>query len=97
MPNPRPVNHRYPGYRAARPARIEGLEFKFAMSCRIDRVVGGEDRVALRLIGRIEAENLDTLREVLGPKKCRVVIDLGEVVLVDREAMNFLPLAKTTE
>ena len=60
------------------------------MSCRIDRVVDGEDSVVLRVSGRIEAENVDTLREVLGREKRGVVIDLREVVLVDREAVKFL-------
>ncbi|MGA8594882.1 MAG: hypothetical protein WB676_09075 [Bryobacteraceae bacterium] len=59
------------------------------MSCRIDRAVDGEDRVVLRVSGRIEAENLDTLREVLRREKHGVVIDLREVVLVDREVVKF--------
>ncbi len=67
------------------------------MSRRIDRVVHGEDRVVLRVSGRIEAGNLDTLREVLGREKRGVVIDLREVVLVDREVVKFLPSAITTE
>lgn len=39
---------------------------------------------------RIEAENVDMFRELLGPEKGRVVIDLREVILVDREVVSFL-------
>lgn len=60
------------------------------MSCRIDRVLGGEDRVILRVSGRIQAENVDTLRELLRREKGGVAIDLEEVILVDREAVMLL-------
>ena len=64
------------------------------MSCRIDRVVDREDRVVLRVSGRIEAENVDTLREVLAQEKSGVVIDLREVVLVDRDVVSFLAVSE---
>jgi anti-anti-sigma regulatory factor len=60
------------------------------MSCRIDRVLDGEDRVILRVSGRIQAENVDTLRELLQREKGGVAIDLEEVILVDREAVMLL-------
>ena len=67
------------------------------MSCRIDRVVSGEDVVVFRLSGRIDAEYVDTLRELVERERGRVAIDLKEVVLVDREAVRLLPSAKSTE
>ena len=64
------------------------------MSFRIDRFTGGQDVVILRVSGRIHAENVDTLRDVLGRQNGRVAIDLEEVALVDREAVAFLALSE---
>ena len=51
--------------------------------------------VVLRVSGRIRAENVDTLRELLGREKAGVAIDLKEVTLVDRDAVAFLALSET--
>jgi hypothetical protein len=64
------------------------------MNCRIDRVVSGEHLVVLRVSGRIHAEHVDTLRELLGREKDEVAIDLKEVILVDREAVRLLALSE---
>jgi len=64
------------------------------MSCRIDRIVSGEDLVVLRVSGRIRGEHVDTLRELLGREKGGVAIDLKEVILVDREAVRLLALSE---
>ncbi len=60
------------------------------MSCRIDRVVSGDDIVVLCISGRITEQDLDTLRNVIEQEASAVVIDLKNVVLIDREAVNFL-------
>jgi len=60
------------------------------MSCRIERLVSGEDFVVLRVSGRIHAEDVVMLRELLGRQKGRVAIDLKEVILVDREGVRLL-------
>lgn len=65
------------------------------MSFRIDQVLSKGDRVVLRVSGRMRAENVDTLRGVLGQQNSRIVIDLEEVALVDREAVTFLALSET--
>jgi hypothetical protein len=65
---------------------VRGLK----MTCRIDRVVGGNDNVALCISGRITKQSLSTLRGAIGEKASAVVIDLKNVVLVDREAVRFL-------
>jgi hypothetical protein len=65
------------------------------MSCRIDRLVSAGDLVVLRVSGRIRAENVDTLRELLGREKAGVVIDLKEVTLVDRDAVTFLAVCES--
>jgi len=64
------------------------------MSCRIDRLISGEHRVILRVSGRIRAENVDALRELLEREKGRVAIDLNEVTLVDRDAVSFLAFSE---
>jgi hypothetical protein len=60
------------------------------MSCRIERLGSEEDFVVLRVSGRIHGEHVDTLRELAGREKGRVVIDLRELILVDREAVRLL-------
>jgi hypothetical protein len=65
-----------------------------AMAFRIERLVSGEDLVVLRVSGRIHAEQVDMLRELLELEEARVVVDLREVTLVDREAVSFLALSE---
>jgi hypothetical protein len=60
------------------------------MNCRIDRLVSEENLVVIRVSGRIQAEHVDTLRELLGREEDGVAIDLTEVILVDREAVRLL-------
>jgi len=60
------------------------------MNCRIDRLVSEEKHVVFRVSGRIQAEHVDTLRELLGREKDEVAIDLTEVILVDREVVRLL-------
>ncbi len=59
------------------------------MSCRIDRIVGG-DIVALCISGRITEEDLETIRSVIADEADAVVIDLRNVDLVDREVVKYL-------
>lgn len=60
------------------------------MTCRIERLNRGNDPVVLRVSGRIEAEHIDTLREILGDERGRVALDLEEVLIVDRDALGSL-------
>ena len=63
------------------------------MTCRIDRL-SIEQGVALRISGRIAGEDLEVLRTAL--EEVRVVaIDLAEVELVDRDAVEFLALHRS--
>ncbi len=64
------------------------------MCFRIERLVGGEDKVVLRVSGRIHAEHVDSIRELLGREKGKVVLDLKEVTLVDREVVSLLALSE---
>jgi len=60
------------------------------MTWRIDRVVDGDDIVALCISGRITRQDVDTLRNVIEEEASAVVIDLKNVVLADREVVKFL-------
>ncbi len=64
------------------------------MTCRVDRLVTGEDRVLLRLSGRITAQDLAVLRDALGQERAVVALDLGGVLLVDREVVQFLAVSE---
>jgi hypothetical protein len=65
------------------------------MSCRIDRVVSAENLVVLFISGRITGEHVDMLRGVLEQESGGMVIDLKNVLLVDREAVKLLALSET--
>ena len=65
------------------------------MTCRIDRLANGKSGVVFRVSGRLDAENLDTLRELLGREKGAVAIDLDQVTLADHEAVKLLAVCET--
>ena len=60
------------------------------MTCRIDRL-SIEQRVVLRISGRIAGEDLEVLRTALAEGRV-VAIELAEVELVDRAAVELLAL-----
>jgi hypothetical protein len=60
------------------------------LTCKIERLVDSERIGVLRVCGHIRAEHLSTIEELVANENGRVVFDLGEVTLVDREAMSYL-------
>lgn len=64
------------------------------MSCRIDRVVGGDGLVVLCICGKLTGEHVDTLRSLLRQEVGGLAIDLKNVSLVAREAVQFLALTE---
>jgi anti-anti-sigma regulatory factor len=58
------------------------------MTWKIERYFEQQLLVVLRLSGRIDRDDVDTLREMIGREKDPVAIDLTEVVLVDREVVR---------
>ena len=62
------------------------------MACRIDRLPAERDRVVLRISGRITRDDVDVLRAAIDQERSAIAIDLGEVGLVDRSAVNLLAL-----
>jgi hypothetical protein len=64
------------------------------MSCRIDRVVPAEDLVVFRVSGRITAQELGMLQDLLRQESGGVAIDLKEVRLVDLKAVKLLAFSE---
>jgi anti-anti-sigma regulatory factor len=58
------------------------------MIWKIERSVEQQQFAVLRLSGRIDRDDVDTLREAIGRENGPVAIDLTEVMLVDREAVR---------
>jgi anti-anti-sigma regulatory factor len=56
---------------------------------RIENVSDRED-VILRLSGRIDSEHLEELRRQIEHNRRRLVLDLAEVTLVNRDVVQFL-------
>jgi hypothetical protein len=65
------------------------------MTCRIDRRVVGQGRAMLCISGRITEEDVDTLRALLEQEKGGVIIDLKDVLIVDREAIKLLAVGES--
>ena len=63
---------------------------------RIERSVNGQ--IIFTLSGRIETEGVDELQRLFGLEAVdhHVVLDLRDVTLVDREAVQFLARCETT-
>jgi hypothetical protein len=51
--------------------------------------------VVLRISGRIAGDDVDVLRSALDQERGAIAIDLAEVGLVDRSAVNLLVLSET--
>jgi hypothetical protein len=64
------------------------------MTCKIERLVRGENTVVLRVCGRIQVEHLNTIKDLIERESRSVLFDLEEVMLVDREAVNLLALCE---
>jgi hypothetical protein len=65
------------------------------MSCRIDRVVGGDNLIVLCITGKLTGEHVDTLRNALRQEAGALAIDLKNVSLVAREAVKLLARRET--
>lgn len=67
------------------------------MTCRIERVLTPDGVVVLHMIGRIDCTYVATLRELMEREKTRkgeLAIDLTQVTLVSREAVDALAVAE---
>jgi hypothetical protein len=64
------------------------------MTCRIDRIVGAERLVVLLVSGCVTGQHVNLLQGVLEQESDGFAIDLKNVLLVDREAVNLLALSE---
>ena len=64
------------------------------MTCRIERRVIEEDLVILHLSGQITEQDTDTLRASVEQNGNVVALDLGDILIVDREAIKLLALCQ---
>jgi hypothetical protein len=82
-----------------KPARtlqaIEGFERKHIMTCKIERLVVGENRVILSISGQVAEQDVDLLRGLLDQETSALVLDLKDLLLVDREAVKLLALCES--
>ena len=60
------------------------------MTCKIERLASGDSKVVLRVCGRIQVEHAGTIEELIAEECQGVILDLAEVMLVDRDVVTFL-------
>ena len=75
----------------------DDFEPGYTMTCRIERVLTPDGFVVLRMSGRIDCTYVATLRESMEREKTNkggLAIDLTEVTLVSREAVDALAVAE---
>ena len=59
------------------------------MTLKIEKTLG-EQGTTIKLIGRIRAEHLSELKAQISASVSKIVLELGEVSLVDADAVRFL-------
>jgi len=64
------------------------------MACRIDRLQAEWDLVVLRISGRLTQDDVEVLRAAIDQERGAIAIDLAEVGLADRCAVNLLALSE---
>ena len=62
------------------------------MTCKIHREAVGEDRVVLRVSGRLTGDHVETLRTLLEQESGALTLDLKDVRLVDGDAVKLLAI-----
>jgi hypothetical protein len=60
------------------------------MTLMIEQVFSGHNKFVLRMCGRMQREHVDTIKGLIGTKDNDTILDLLEVMLVDRDAVIFL-------
>ena len=60
------------------------------MNFKIERVRGNESEVVLNLCGRIQLEQLDTIKRSIDVEAQTIVLDLTEITIADRPSVIFL-------
>jgi len=69
------------------------MHLSSAMTLRIKTGSGGQG-TNLRLSGRIRSTDIENVREEMKGKVQRIVLDLEEITLVDRDVVRFLGMSE---
>jgi hypothetical protein len=64
------------------------------MACRIDRIQADSNLVVLRISGQIAQDDVEILRAVIDQEPGCTTIDLEEVRVIDRGAVELLALSQ---
>jgi hypothetical protein len=64
------------------------------MTFKIERLVNQDDAIRLRVCGRVDIECVNTLKELIEVEIAKIVLDLLEVTLADRDAAAFLAVCE---
>ena len=65
------------------------LHYATCVTLKIEKTLG-ERCTIIKLMGRIRAEHLDELKAQISVSVSKIVLELGEVSLVDSDAVRFL-------
>ena len=60
------------------------------MTCKVVRLVERDQLVLLHISGHLQEVHVNMIEELLAKETDLVVLDLAEVILVDREVVRFL-------
>ena len=60
------------------------------MTCKVVRLIDRDHLVLLHISGHLQEEHIEMIDELLAKETDPVALDLGEVTLVDRDAVKFL-------
>ena len=60
------------------------------MTCKVVRLIGRDRLVRLFISGHLQEVHINMIDDLLNNETDPVALDLGEVTLVDREAVKFL-------
>ncbi len=64
------------------------------MSCLIERLASGGGTAVLRVCGRIRAQHVNVIKELIERERGEVALDLTEVTLIDRNAVTVLAITE---
>jgi hypothetical protein len=64
------------------------------MAFKIEWLVSEESAIVLRVCGWVDLECLNTLKELIEAENCKIVLDLSEVMLADRDAATFFAVCE---
>lgn len=60
------------------------------MTCKVVRLIDPDHLVLLHISGHLQEVHINMIDDLLAKDKESVALDLGEVILADREAVKFL-------